>query len=371
MELSYCVTNTNAREAVLACVESIGRVHPPEIEHEILVLDNASQDGSADALRLIDGVRVIARERRAGASENRTILLREARGELCLLLDEDAALEPGAVDALVGALRSDPKGAVAGPSLVYPDGSESACAWRLPSAGTALAQLLFLGRALVTQSGGSETREVGWVQSAAMLVRRDAAEEVGWWDPAFFLYSDETDFEKRLHDAGWRILHVPEARAIHREQLSSDGAGAARRIVQFHRGRDRYMRKYHSLPAVLLTRVLWSLSYVPRALVAAVRPGQNAGRLSPRPPGAAPGLRRRGHGGGRGVLQPQAGASRPEAGGRLADARQSAEAFCASRHLDQRLEVDARLVGSMATKKRRCTLAAPEHVESAGRGEVR
>ncbi len=280
MELSYCVTNTNARESALACVDAIKRASPDGLEHEILVLDNASQDDSADALSTVEGVRVIRRDRRGGAASNRTLLMREARGELCLLLDEDAELQPGSVEALVAALRDDPKAAVAGARLIYPDGSESACAWRLPGVATALAQLLFLGGALVTQSGrGQEVCEVGWVQSAAMLVCRDAAESVGWWDPAFFLYSDETDFEKRLHDAGWAILHVPVARVIHREQLSADkeGAGARRRIVQFHRGRDLYMRKHHSLPAVYLSRVFWALSYLPRAAAAIVRPGASPG----------------------------------------------------------------------------------------------
>jgi GT2 family glycosyltransferase len=279
VELSYCVTNTNARGATLACVEAIKRARPDGLEQEILVLDNASQDGSVEALGADPEVRVIARERRAGVAENRTILLREASGRLCLLLDEDVELEPGSVEALLEALRGDPEAAVAGPKLLYPDGTESASAWRLPGAGTALAQLLFLGRPLVTQSGsGDDTREVGWVQSAAMLARRDALEDVGWYDPSFFLYSDETDLQKRLHDAGRRILHVPAARAVHHEQLSSDNAGTARRIVQFHRGRDLYMQKHHSTPAVLASRLLWSLSYLPRALAALFVPGQSPRR---------------------------------------------------------------------------------------------
>jgi N-acetylglucosaminyl-diphospho-decaprenol L-rhamnosyltransferase len=278
VELSYCVTNTDARELALACVDAIKRAHPDGLEHEIIVLDNASQDGSAAALGAIEGVRVITRERRGGAASNRTILLREARGELCLLLDEDTELRPGSVAALVAALRAEPRAAVAGAQLVYPNGSKSPCAWRLPGVGTAIAQLLFLGGALVTQSGGGAVRTVGWVQSAAMLVRREAAQAVGWWDPAFFLYSDETDFQKRLHDAGWQVLHVPASRVVHREQLSTDAAGVARRIVQFHRGRDLYMRKHHSRAAVYLSRLLWSASYLPRALVAAVRPGQHPDR---------------------------------------------------------------------------------------------
>ena len=273
--LSYCITATNARESAVACVESIGRTHPEAVEREILVLDNASEDGTAEALEGREEVRVIRRERRAGAAENRNLLLREARGELCLLLDEDTELRDGAASALVAALEADEGGAVAGPQLIYPDESPSASAWRFPGVGAALAQLLFVGGVFIDQSGGEGVRSVGWVQSAAMLVRREAVLDVGGYDEAFFLYSDETDLQKRLHDAGWKVLHVPDAVVVHREQLSS--GGDARRIVQFHRGRDLYMRKHHSLPAVMACRALWSLSFLVRAAIAVVRPGVSAG----------------------------------------------------------------------------------------------
>ena len=87
-------------------------------------------------------------------------------------------------------------------------------------------------------------RQVGWAQSSALLVRRQAAEEVGFLDQDFFVYSDETDFCKRLGDAGWRILFVPTARALHHDQLSTDRAAMRRRIVEFHRGRDLYFAKH-------------------------------------------------------------------------------------------------------------------------------
>ena len=83
------------------------------------------------------------------------------------------------------------------------------------------------------------------MQSAAMLVRREAAAEVGYLDPEFFVYSDETDFQKRLHDAGWRVLFVPGAEAVHHEQLTNDRVAGRRRLVEFHRNRDLYMRKHH------------------------------------------------------------------------------------------------------------------------------
>jgi N-acetylglucosaminyl-diphospho-decaprenol L-rhamnosyltransferase len=282
MELSYCVVNTNGRELLLTCMEAIRRTHPSGIEHEVLVLDNASDDGSAEALaRRFPEVRLIARDRRAGLAVNNSLLLREASGRFCLLLNEDSEILEGAAAALLDALSADPQAAAAGAQLLDPDRNPIPCAWRLPGLGTAAAQALFLHRRLVTQDSGTHpgdgVREVGWVQSAAMLVRRQAAEEVGYLDPDFFVYSEEVDFQKRMRDAGWRILHVPAARAIHHEQLATDRSAGARRVVQFHRGRAMYMRKHHSRPVAFAARLLWAWSYVPRAVAAVLMPGQEPG----------------------------------------------------------------------------------------------
>jgi N-acetylglucosaminyl-diphospho-decaprenol L-rhamnosyltransferase len=286
VRLSYCVVNTNGREHLLRCLEAIEGVHPGAVEAEILVLDNASEDGSADTVRawiaagspLAAATSLIALERRSGKAENDSQLLAEARGEHCLLLNEDSELQAGAVDALLAALDADPDAAAAGAQLLAPDGTPQPCAWRLPSLGTALAGALFLHRIITVQGSASEISEVGWAQSAAMLVRRQAAEAVGYLDADFFVYSDETDFCKRLRDGGWRVLHVPAARAVHHEQLASDLAGERRRIVEFHRGRDRYMRKHHGPLAAALARPLAAWPYLLRALVAAVRSGHDPRR---------------------------------------------------------------------------------------------
>jgi N-acetylglucosaminyl-diphospho-decaprenol L-rhamnosyltransferase len=273
--LSYCVVNTNGREHLLACLAAIRDTHPAGVGHEVLVLDNASDDGSADAVRALDmDMRVIENEARLGKAENDTTLLREARGEYCLLLNEDSELRPGAVDALLTALGEDEGAAVAGAQLLSPDGAPQPCAWRLPGVGTALAGALFLHRPYTVQSGGEDTRPVGWVQSSAMLVRRYAAEQVGYLDPDFFVYSDETDFEKRLSDAGWRILYVPAAEAVHHEQLATDPSAGERRVVEFHRNRDLYVRKHHGPVAALVVRLLTAWSYALRALGALVLPGR-------------------------------------------------------------------------------------------------
>jgi N-acetylglucosaminyl-diphospho-decaprenol L-rhamnosyltransferase len=267
--LSYCVVNTNGRELLLACLEAIRHTHPAGIEHELLVLDNASEDGSAEAVRERDPeARVIARTRRGGKAANDTELMRAARGAYCLLLNEDTELRPGATAALLDALEPDPDAAAAGARLLTTTGEPKACAWRLPGVGTALAGALFLHRWVTVQSRGTATRRVGWVQSSAMLVRREAAAAVGYLDPDFFVYSDETDFCKRLHDAGWRILYAPLARAVHHDQLSTDPVARTRRTVEFHRNRDLYMRKHHSRLAAAAVRVLTAWFYAVRAALA-------------------------------------------------------------------------------------------------------
>src|SRR5205085_3739417 len=156
--------------------------------------------------------------------------------------------------------------------LLRPDGSPQPSAWRFPTPLTALAGALFLHRLLTVQSGGGRTREVDWCQSAALLVRGEAAAEVGYLDPDFFVYSDEVDFARRLRVAGWLSLYVPAAIAVHHEQLSTD-AVPERRIVELARNRDLYMRKHHSPAAARTVRWLTAWSYALRALVALVLPG--------------------------------------------------------------------------------------------------
>jgi GT2 family glycosyltransferase len=271
--------NTGGRDYLLDCLAAIKRTHPEGVEHELLVLDNASQDGSADAVReLHPDVRLFALERREGKADNDSRLLAAARGRYCLLLNEDSELHEGATRALLDALEADPKAAVAGAQLLDSDELPVPCAWRLPDIPWALASAVFLQDRVAVESTGTGVREVGWVQSSAALVRREAAERVGWLDGDFFVYSDETDFCKRLRDAGWRILFVPGARAVHHNQLSTDAAAMSRRIVEFHRNRDLYFRKHGLAATRLVWRLCWTWAYLARAAAAALMPGRDPRR---------------------------------------------------------------------------------------------
>jgi N-acetylglucosaminyl-diphospho-decaprenol L-rhamnosyltransferase len=279
VELTYCVVNTSQRELLVRGLDAIA--HERErlpFASEVLVLDNGSRDGSAEAAREHPAVdEVIALPVRRGKGLNDSELLQRARGRYALLLNEDSELVSGATRALWLALEERPRAACAGARLLRPDGRRQASAWRFPTPLTALAGALFLHRLLTVQSRGRRTREVDWCQSAALLVRREAAEQVDYLDPDFFVYSDEVDFARRLRDADWRSVYVPAAVAVHHEQLSSD-AVPERRIVELARNRELYMRKHHSAAAARAVRWLTAWSYAVRALAALAVPGRPARR---------------------------------------------------------------------------------------------
>ena len=273
------MVNTGGRDYLLDCIAAIERTHPGAVEHELLVLDNASGDGSAEAVReLHPDVRLFALDRREGKADNDSRLLKAARGRYCLLLNEDSQLREGAAAALLEALERDPTAAAAGAQLLTSRGEPTACAWRLPDIPWALAAAVFSHERVAVQSTGSEVREVGWVQSSAMLVRRSAAEQVGWLDGDFFVYSDETDFCRRLRDTGWQILFVPSAQAVHHDQLGTDSAAMRRRIVEFHRNRDLYFRKHGMHLTRLVWKACWTWAYLARAAAAAVLPHRDPRR---------------------------------------------------------------------------------------------
>jgi N-acetylglucosaminyl-diphospho-decaprenol L-rhamnosyltransferase len=279
VEVSFCVVNTGGRALLERCLDAIARERATAAwTSELLVLDNASDDGSVAAVRRRgEDIDVVEQRLRGGKAAADSLLMERSQGRYCLLLNEDSELLAGAAQALVGALERDQQAACAVAALRRPDGRPAACAWRFPSVASTLASAFGLGRLFVVQSRGARTRRVDWGQSAALLVRRSAAEQVGWMDPDFFVYSDEVDFQKRLADAGWHSLYVPAAAAIHHEQLST-GALPRERIVELARGRDRYMRKHHGALAAALVRLIVAWTYLLRSLVAVALPGHDPAR---------------------------------------------------------------------------------------------
>jgi hypothetical protein len=264
-DLSISIVNTNNRDLLLACLQSIAGT-----DAEIVVLDNASEDGSADAVReRFPDVRMIAQEFRAGFGANHNTVIRTTSGRYVYVLNEDTTAEDWRFDGLVAYLDAHPRVAALGPKLVYPDGRRQDSAWRFPTPLVSTLGLLSLGRVGVKQSRGDAARSVDWVMGAALLLRRAALAEVGLFDEGFFLYSEEVDLQFRLRQAGWQVHYFPEATVVHHESQFSAGI-PDRRINEMWRSRHRYWRKHHSAPGARIAAISTGAQYAVRAALSPV-----------------------------------------------------------------------------------------------------
>jgi GT2 family glycosyltransferase len=240
-------------------------------------LDNASEDGSADAVReRFPEVRVIAQSHRAGFGANHNTVIRATTGRYIYVLNEDTTAGDWGFEALTAYLDAHPRVAALGPRLVYPDGRLQDSAWRFPTPAVSALGLATLGRLGVTQSRGNTPRAVDWVMGAAVVLRRAALDEVGLFDESFFLYSEEVDLQTRLHRAGWEVHYFPRATVVHHEsQFSADIPD--RRINEMWRSRHRYWRKHHSGPGARFAALATGAQYAARAALSPVARDAGAG----------------------------------------------------------------------------------------------
>src|SRR5688572_33450649 len=176
IRLSIIIVSFNARAHLVNCLLSLKK-NPPSAAHEILVVDNASTDGSVEAALKIPGVRVVRMERNSGFSAANNAGIRESRGELLLLLNSDTLVAPGALNQLIGRLEATPEAAIAGPRLVDGDGQPEL------SFGAMISPLSEWRQKRRTREwiAAASTRErfVDWVSGACLLVYRADAERAG------------------------------------------------------------------------------------------------------------------------------------------------------------------------------------------------
>ena len=309
VEVSYCVVNTGQRELLLRGLDAVAARARARCRSRprcscSTTPRRTGRPSAARAHPAVDEVIALDRAARQGARTTRALLQR-ARGRYALLLNEDSELLPGATAALHDALEERPRAAAAGARLLRPDGREQPSAWRFPgvarrSPARCSCTAARRCRAAATRCARSTGRSRRRCSSAARRPR-----EVGWLDPAFFVYSRRGRLLQaaRATRAGRRSGCRPRA-AIHHEQLSTGGV-PERRIVELARNRDRYMRKHHGAAAALLVRWLTAWAYAVRALAAlvAARP-RPAPLLAPRDRDAAAGARR-GPARGGGRVQPR------------------------------------------------------------------
>jgi N-acetylglucosaminyl-diphospho-decaprenol L-rhamnosyltransferase len=264
-DVSISIVNTNSRELLLACLESLSGSNA-----EVVVLDNASEDGSAQAVReRFPNVRLIAQRHRAGFAANHNTVIRTTSGRYVYVLNEDTTATDWQLHRLAGYLDAHPRVAALGPSVVYPDGSPQDSAWRFPTPLVSALGLVTLGKAGVRQSRGETPRKVDWVTGAALVLRREALEEVGPFDEEFFLYSEEVDLQLRLRRAGWEVHYFPEATVVHHESQFSAGI-PERRINEMWRSRHRYWHKHHGRAGARIAALSTGAQYAARAALSPV-----------------------------------------------------------------------------------------------------
>ncbi len=269
-DLSVVIVNWNVRELLRACVRSVERAYS-DLTCEIIVVDNASSDGSVEMLRTdFPSVHVIACERNVGFSAGNNLGIAAARGEFLLFINPDTEIVGDALDALLQCARAHPDVGAVAPQLIFPDGCVQPTRYRFPTLasaildGTILEQWFPRNRALrryhLADVSENITQDVDWVMGACLMLRREVIAQVGGFDEQFFMYSEETDLCKRIKDAGWRVVYLPAAKVIHHHSASSDQVVALRHM-RFQSSRVRYFRKHHGWLAANILRVFILVSY--------------------------------------------------------------------------------------------------------------
>jgi GT2 family glycosyltransferase len=267
--VSAIVVSYNTRDDLLRCLAAL-RAHAG-VPLERIVVDNASTDGSAEAVRAgVPDVQVIANATNLGFSRANNLGLRAARAELVLVVNSDCEVRPGAVAALVAILEARPDVAIVGPRTVGTDGAPQVsfgpsltplAEWRQGRLvrGVRAGDADALRRAAAL---AAEEREPDWVSASCFLARKSVLDAVGGFDESFFLYEEDVDLCLRVRRAGGRVLYTPRAEVVHHLGRSMERAPERARL-EYHRSHLRFYAKHNSaveriaLRAWMAARAAW------------------------------------------------------------------------------------------------------------------
>jgi len=259
-KVSVIIVNWNTKEHLRRCLLSL-TLHPaPCILHlEIIVVDNASVDGSAEMVRKeFPQVKLIANNRNIGYAAANNQAARLAKGRYFLLLNPDTELTPETIDKLIAFAESHPDAGAVAPKLVYPDGRLQPSVRSFPTPAALLFSALSLdklfatahspfatvfGRYRMTWFDYDEVAEVDQPMASALLVRREAWEQVEGMDETMPIFFNDVDFCWRLKKAGWRIYFLPDAVAVHYHGASTRLLGIGKALAT-HQGLLRFYDKH-------------------------------------------------------------------------------------------------------------------------------
>lgn len=245
-ELAILIVSHNTKSDLENCLRSLHQ-NPPHLSHEIIVIDNASRDGSVDAVRSQwPDVRVIPLDTNAGFARANNAGFRHTQSELVLLLNSDTAVPAGALDRLVQAMRELPGASIVGPRLVDGRGLPELSFGRVMGPLAELRQKLLVRLAGRRRIGEitSQTHVVDWVSGACLLARRTDAEAAGLLDERYFMYCEDVDFCAAVRARGGRVYFSPSAEVVH---LRGRSAAVDRRSTDeaYRRSHLAFYRKHH------------------------------------------------------------------------------------------------------------------------------
>jgi len=273
--LTIIIVSWNVRELLKRALISIFASWGSAPGLEVIVVDNASTDGSVAMLNAgFPQVRVIANTENLGFTKGNNQGLVIARGAFLLLLNPDTEIQESALFTLIAYAKQNLAVGMIGPQLLNPDQTIQPSRRRFPTLPVLFLESTWvqkftprslLKRYYMEDHPDTEVQAVDWITGAAMLTRREVVSQVGGLDEGFFMYSEELDWCKRIKDAGWEIHYLPTARIIHHEGKSSEQVVPARHIY-FQSSKVRYAGKYHGRSAAealrlwLLGQYIWQLS---------------------------------------------------------------------------------------------------------------
>ena len=272
IDLSIVILNWNVRELLERCLASL---RSDRCDLEIIVVDNASHDGSVAMVRAkYPQATLIANAENRGFTGGNNQGIAASHGRYVLVLNPDTEVLGDALDRLVTYLDDHPDVGALGPQLLNPDRSIQSSRRRFPTLTTAFFESTWLQgvapRGILAHYYMDDvlpdhTHEVDWLNGACTIFRREVIDRVGGYDAQnFFMYSEELDLCRRVKEAGWKIVYLPEAQVVHYVGKSSDQAGAARHIY-FQTSKVHYFRKWQGvfranlLRGFLLGSYLWQI----------------------------------------------------------------------------------------------------------------
>ena len=289
MKLSIVIVSWNTNKILNNCLDSIKK-YPPNLDHEIWVVDNASTDGSVQMVEEnFPAVKLIRNDRNVGFAPANNQAIAQAQGEYLLLLNSDTIVRPGALQTLVRFMDANPKAGGAGSLLLNPDDSLQTSCYPAPTLAREFWRLFHLDRLRtygVYDMGSwqlKETREVEVVQGACLILRRSAVDAVGPLDTDYFMYTEEVDLCYRLRKSDWPLYWIPQAEVIHLGGQSTRMV-AGEMFLQLYRSKVQFFRKNHGRFSALVYKVILSLSALARILASPLAwfepPSQRKSHLS-------------------------------------------------------------------------------------------